>query len=149
MLRSLFSIILCFVLVLSCQKNDDNDNNNNYIPDIAFDTSNSINTSLPQYNDLQFPGNSLVLNQFGYNGIVIYSVGNDSYYAFEITDPNHAPSNCSSLNVNGTIATCNCEDGNSYSIAAGGVPFDGTTGQFSLKPYFVEVNGNVIRVYNN
>ncbi|WP_397364438.1 hypothetical protein [Olleya sp. R77988] len=148
MLRSLFTILFCSVLVLSCQKNDD-DNNNNYIPNIAFDTLNSIDTTLPQYNDLQFPNNYIVLNGFGYNGIVIYNTGNGTYYAFEITDPNHAPSSCSNLTVDSAIATCNCEDGNSYSVAGGGVPFDGTTGQYSLKPYFVEVSGSVIRVYNN
>lgn len=148
MLRSITTLICCFVLVTSCQKNDDGDNNNNFIPDINFDTFDSINTALPQYNDLQFPGGSIVINGFGYNGIVIYNTGN-TYYAFEITDPNHVPSGCSILNVEGTIATCNCEDGNSYSIAGGGVPFDGTTGQYSLKPYFVETNGNVIRVYSN
>ncbi|MGB6267825.1 MAG: hypothetical protein WBF67_02340 [Olleya sp.] len=148
MLRSLFTILFCSFLVLSCQKNDDNDNNNNYIPDIAFDTLDSINTTLPQYNNLQFPGNFVVLNGFGYNGIVIYNTGNGMYSAFEITDPNHAPSGCSSLTIEGISATCNCEDGNSYNIVDG-APFDGTTGQFSLKPYFVEVNGSVIRVYNN
>jgi len=148
MLRSITTLICCFALVTSCQKNDDGDNNNNFIPDINFDTFDSINTTLPQYNDLQFPGGSIVINGFGYNGIVIYNTGN-TYYAFEITDPNHVPSGCSILNVEGTIATCNCEDGNSYSIAGGGVPFDGTTGQYSLKPYFVETNGNVIRVYSN
>ncbi|QXP60941.1 hypothetical protein [Olleya sp. HaHaR_3_96] len=148
MLKPLFTIIFCSILVLSCQKNDDNDNNNNFIPNISFDTLNSINTTLPQYNDLQFPSSHLVLNGFGYNGIVIYSAGNNQYVAFEITDPNHAPSNCSSLNVEGISATCNCDDDNSYNIV-NGAPFDGTTGQYSLKPYFVEVNGPVIRVYNN
>ena len=148
MLRSLFTIVFCSFLVLSCQNNDDNDNNNNYIPNIAFDTLDSINTALPQYNDLQFPGNFIVLNNFGYNGIVVYSKGNSTYSAFEITDPNHAPSDCSSLVVEGIAATCSCEDNNSYNIVDG-APFDGTTGQFSLKPYFVEVSGSVIRVYNN
>ncbi|PKG50123.1 hypothetical protein [Olleya sp. 1-3] len=147
MLRSIATIIFCFILVTSCQKNDDNDTNN-FIPNIAFDTLNSINTTLPQYNSLQFPSNHLVLNGFGYKGIVIYNIGNNMYTAFEITDPNHVPSTCSKLTVSGITATCNCEDGNSYNIVDG-APFDGTSGQFALKPYFVEVNGSVIRVYNN
>jgi hypothetical protein len=148
MSKSLFTLLICSCLVLSCQKNDDNDNNNNFIPEIGFDTFDSINTALPQYSNMQFPGNFIVLNGFGYNGIVVYSKGNNLFSAFEITDPNHAPTSCSVLTVEGITATCNCDDGNSYNIV-NGAPFDGTTGQFSLKPYFVEVNGSVIRVFNN
>ena len=148
MLRSLYTLILCSVTLFSCHNNNDDDNGNNFIPDITFDTANTINTTLPQYNDLEFPGGTVVLNGYGYNGIVVYYTGNQ-YYAFEITDPNHAPTNCSVLTIEGGIATCGCDDANSYSIAGGGVPFDGTDVQFSLKPYFVEANGNVIRVYNN
>ncbi len=143
----LLTLLSLIIICVSCQKNDD-DNSNNYIPNIAFDTQNSIDTSLPQYNDLQFAGNHLVLNAFGYNAIVIYNVGNGSYVSFELTDPNHPPSDCSRLTVEGITATCNCDDGNSYNIVTG-APFDGTNGNFSLKPYFVEVNGSVIRVYNN
>ncbi|MDA0177691.1 hypothetical protein [Mesoflavibacter profundi] len=143
----LLPLLVFILLIFSCDKDDDN-NNNNYIPDIVFDTQNSIDTSLPQYNDLQFDGNHLVLNAFGYNAIVIYNVGNGNYVSFELTDPNHAPSNCSRLSVDGITASCNCDDNNSYNIVNGGA-FDGTTGNFSLKQYFVEVNGSVIRVYNN
>lgn len=148
MLKSITASLFCLFLLVSCQKNDDTINANRFIPNIAFDTQNSIDTTLPQFNSLQFASNSLVLPEFGFRGIVIYNSGNNNYFAFEITDPNHIPANCSDLNVEGIIATCNCDDGNSYNIV-NGAPFDGTSGQFSLIPYFVEVNGSVIRVFNN
>ena len=142
--------VLIFTLLLSsCNKNDDNDQNNNpNIPNAAFDTGSLINTSLPQYNSLQFPGNYITLNNnYGVNGIVVYFTGS-MYTAFELSDPNHQLNSCSNLTVDGIIATCSCDDDNSYEIVTGQRQ-DGTTGQFTLVPYQVEVNGSVIRVFNN
>ncbi len=128
---------------------DDNVINNPNIPNYSFDTGNLINTNLPQYNSLKFAGNSITLdNPYGYNGLVLYYAGNNQYSAFELSDPNHQITNCSKLTVEGVIATCNCDDGNSYDILTGS-PASGTTGGYTLKPYFVEVNGAIIRVYNN
>jgi hypothetical protein len=91
----------------------------------------------------------VILNSpYGINGVVLYYAGGSNYSAFEITDPNHPISNCSTLSVEGIIATCDCDDGNSYDIL-NGIGRTGTTGSYSLKRYFVEVNGSIIRVYNN
>ncbi len=142
--------LLLFAFVTSCQKNDDNDNRNQNIPNAVFDTGGLINTNLPQFNNLQFPGNLIVLNDnYGVNGVVVYYVGGTQYYAFELSDPNHQLNSCSGLTVSSTTATCSCDDGNSYSIPGNGAPQEGTTGQFSLVPYAVEANGNIIRVFNN
>lgn len=143
-----FYIILIGFLLSSCSKNDDNDQNNNpNIPNAAFDTGSTINTNLPQYNNLQFPSNQVVLGNYGLNGIVVFYSG-IGYSAFELSDPNHQLTSCSTLTVNGLIASCDCDDGNSYEIS-GGLPEAGTTGQFTLVRYNVEVNGDVIRVFNN
>lgn len=143
---SLLIAITC-LLLFSCSKSNVN-NNNPYLPNYEFDTGNIINTNLPQFNDLQFPGNHIILSSdFGINGVVVYFSGS-TYTAFEITDPNHNIQNCSILTVEGIIATCSCEDENSYDILTG-QGREGTTGQYPLKPYFVEVNDNIIRVYNN
>ena len=150
MKKILILLLLALVFSTSCKKNDDDNlTSNPNIPNAVFDTGNAINTSLPQYNQLQFPGNYVILNNsnYGINGVVLYYSG-ASYSAFELSDPNHSLNSCSILSVEGVIATCTCDDGNSYEII-GGTPNQGTTGQYTLKRYVVEVNGNIIRVYNN
>lgn len=143
-----FFYLILFVLLASCSGNNDIIPNP-YLPNYQFDTGDLINTNLPQFNDLQFPGTSKILNSpYGINGVVVYYAGANNYSAFEITDPNHAITNCSSLSVEGIIATCICDDGNSYDIL-NGQRREGTTGPYTLKRYFVEKVGSIIRVYNN
>ena len=142
-----FSLLL--LVVFSCSKNDDSNNNNQYIPNIAFDTGTLINTNLPQYSNLKIPGNHVILNNnYGVNGVVLYYAGGTNYNAFELSDPNHVLNGCSTLTVEDIIATCSCNDSNSYEIL-NGIGLDGTTGNYALKRYFVETFGNTIRVYNN
>lgn len=142
-----------FIFFLSC--NPDNVRNNNpYLPDYKFNTGNLINTNLPQYSILRSPGSSIIVSSAapnylnGINGFVLYFAGNGNYNAFEITDPNHALSTCSKLSIQGIIATCDCADGNSYDIL-NGIRREGTTGEFPLIRYQVEVSGNIIRVFND
>ncbi|WP_034062681.1 hypothetical protein [Lacinutrix jangbogonensis] len=148
-LKIILSFLLIGLMLNSCNKNDDNNQNNNpNIPNAVFDTGNLINTSLPQFNQMQFPGNHITLNNnYGVNGVVVYFSG-AAYTAFELSDPNHALASCSSLTISAPIATCSCDDGNSYEILSGQRE-EGTTGQFSLIPYRVEVSGSIIRVFNN
>lgn len=146
-MRPLFYLI-CLIILTSCSDNNDI-RENPYLPNYQFDTGNLINTTFPQFNELQFPGNSIVLNEpYGINGVVLYYAGGDNYNAFEISDPNHALSSCSTLSIEGIIATCNCDDGNSYDIL-NGQSREGTTGTYHLKRYFVERLGSIIRIYNN
>ena len=146
-MKKLILIVFIGFLMFSCSKNDDANNNNPYLPEQNFDTGTAINTNFPQYNSLQFAGNHEVINGYGLNGIVIYNAGS-SYRAFELSDPNHALQSCSKLTVEGVITTCGCADAKQYDILTGQAQ-QGTTGQYTLKPYFVETSGNIIRVFNN
>lgn len=144
-----FLIVTTCLLLLACSNNDDSNNNNPYLPNYAFDTGSLINTNLPEFNNLNFPGNHIILNEpYGIKGVVVYFAGGESYSAFELSDPNHSLSGCSLLTVEGVIATCSCDDENAYDVLTGS-RIEGTTGQYSLKRYFVETNANIIRVYNN
>ncbi|QRM88399.1 hypothetical protein FG167_03900 [Lacinutrix sp. WUR7] len=147
-MKKLILTVVTSFLLFACSKNDNN-NDNEYLQNYSFDTGNLINTGLvaSPYGDLDIPGNYAVVPNYGINGIVVYYSG-ISYSAFELSDPNHHIQSCSTLTIEGIIASCDCEDGNSYEIVTG-QPQNGTTGAYGLKPYFVEVSGNIIRVYNN
>ena len=139
----------CFILLFlsifsACSTNDDRSLNNPNLPDLNFSFQLSLN--FQEYNDLQFPGNSFTTYREGIRGVVIYNINNSQYRAFELSDPNHTPNECSAMTVNGIIATCNCEDANSYNILSGEL-VEGE-GQYSMKPYRIERRGNVIEVYN-
>ena len=139
--------LIPFVLLTSCSS--DNVTQNPYLPNYEFNTGSLINTNLPQYSQLKFAGNSLILNSpYGINGVVLYYAGGENYNAFEITDPNHQLSTCSKLTVEGIIATCSCDDGNSYDLL-NGIGREGTTGTYPLIRYRVEVSGSIIRIFNN
>ncbi|WP_372757592.1 hypothetical protein [Mariniflexile sp.] len=143
-----FFYIICFILLVGCSA-DNTLTQNPYLPNYQFNTGTLINTSLPQFSQLRSPGNSITLNSpYGINGLVLYYAGGDNYNAFEITDPNHQISSCSRLSIEGIIATCNCDDGNSYDIL-NGIKREGTTGEYPLIRYRVEVSGSIIRVFNN
>ena len=147
-MKRLFLSVFVIISVFSCSKNDDNVTNNNFIPNINFDSGGHINLSLPEYNNLKFPGNYIVLSQYGYHGIVVYYQGNNQYKAYELSDPNHPVSSCSYLSVDSSIATCNCDDNNTYQIAGLGAPLSGTNGSFSLKEYAAISDGSIVRVFN-
>lgn len=149
-MKHLVLIVLGALMYSGCGNSDDINNDNPNIPDYTFDTGLLINTNLPQYSNLLLAGNyiTVVNGGFGVNGFVLYYAGNNLYSAFELTDPNHQFRNCSNLTVTGIHVTCNCEDENTYEIL-NGLPVEGTVGEYPLKRYFVEVNGNIIRVFNN
>lgn len=137
--------ILLFIVfgLISCDP-DDEIRNNPYLNEVSFRLN--INLNLPEYNNLNFPGNTYTSYNHGINGVVVYNINNNQYTAFELSDPNHPLTPCSRLTVQGIIATCSCGDGNSYNILTG--ELSSGTGQYSLKPYRVRKSGNMIEVYN-
>ena len=138
-------LILLFVTVLACKSDDEqvNDNPNLFIPVVNL----NLNLNLPEYNPLKFPGSSLIINSQGVKGIVIYNVNNDLYTAFDLSDPNHVPSQCSKMTIEGIIATCPCtNDTNSYDIVTGLHTENETL--YPMQQYRAERNGDNVRVYN-
>ncbi len=144
MKRFLFWILM-FFLVTSCN-NDDNSQSgcvSKSLPNYSFDTGGTINLNLPQYNQLQFVGNSLYVSGYGVQGFYLYNTG-ASIVAFEASDPAHAP-NCSRMVQSGVELSCPC-DGNVYELLTG-QQLEGDTGN-CLRNYRVEELGSVIRVFN-
>lgn len=137
-------LIVTMSAFISCS--DDDRIDNPFLPNVAVNFV--VNLNLPQFGNLEFPGSSVVVNSdgIGVKGIIIYNVNGSLFTASELSDPNHAPNTCSSQTVDGIIATCNCEDGNSYNIVTG-QPISGN-GQYGLKAYRIEKQGNTLIITN-
>ena len=144
-MKPFFTINFLIPLLFSCS-GDDEIRNNPYLADRNFSVR--FDLSLPEYNQLNFPGNHFTTYHYGINGIVIFNLNNDQYMAFELTDPNHIPQECSVLIVKdkSTEAICSCNDGNKYTIVTG--QQIAGEGQYSLKPYRVVRRGDVLEVSN-
>ncbi|WP_339751574.1 hypothetical protein [uncultured Winogradskyella sp.] len=133
-------LILSGIVFLGCNKNDDNVNCN-FLFDAGVNLT--VNTNLPQFNQLQFPGNGVFVSGQGNNGIWLWRLNSSILYAWDAADPSHEPSACSTIEDtgNGDIVECGCEDANQYSLATG-LGFGENTQPCTLKPYRVEAIGN-------
>ncbi len=137
--------LLSFILLIACSS-DDRPDNNQFLPNVSI--NHQINLNLPQFNNLKFDGNHFVdrSENGSVKGIIIYSITSTQYNAFELSDPNHPPSSCSTQSIDGITATCDCDDGNSYNI------FDGQKmtgdGQFGLRRYSIRREGNTLFITN-
>ena len=145
--KIVFSLALLGLSLFSCKKDDDINENNPYLIDPLVNIT--LNLSLPEYNALRFPGGKVLLNPpQGIKGVVIYCVNESQYAAFELSDPNHTPSSCSRMTIDGIIATCPCtNDENEYNIVTG----EHTSNQNNLYPmlrYRAVRTGDVITVSN-
>lgn len=142
-MKKIFIFISLSLFLFGCS-GDDEIRENPYLPDLNFSFQMDLN--LPEYNQLNFPGNFYVTHNYGINGIVVYNLNNDHYMAFELSDPNHVLQGCSILNVQNTQAACSCNDGNIYTIITG--QQIAGEGEYGLKPYRVERIGSVLRISN-
>jgi nitrite reductase/ring-hydroxylating ferredoxin subunit len=91
-------------------------NRNPYLVDVRFQRE--FNLSLPLYSSLNFVGGSLLIEDAGINGIILFNLNGSSFLAWEATCPNHLPKACSKLTIKGVLGVCSCEDFQ-YSLATG------------------------------
>lgn len=141
MKKATLAILLLFLL--GCSGSDDDFRNNPNIPSIRFNLL--MNLNLPEYSNLQYAGNSYVTYLYGVKGVVVYNINGSQFAAFELSDPNHPPNECSSMQVDGIIATCSC-DGNEYNIITG--EMSNGDGEYTMRPYRVNLSGNTLEVWN-
>ena len=136
-------VFFLLFIPLFCFCGSDNFNNNNpYLPNYNF--SMELNTDLPLYNSLKFPSNGLKVFQANApsNGVIIFNTG-ASYVAYDGSCPNQAIASCSRLTVTGINGVCQCQS-EQYNLFTG----QSVGKQYPLKPYRVEINGSIIKVYN-
>lgn len=137
-MKNFFFISLICLLSTSCSKNDTN-NNCNYLVNAGVDFT--VNLNLPQFNDLQFISNSVLITNQGNGGVIVTNTGS-GLVAWDAADPNHTFSNCSIMTIVGGInAKCNCDDENEYSLITG-QSLNNSSLPCALKNYRVEQTGS-------
>lgn len=148
-MKSFYIGFLILTTLFSCKSDDGGtvNNNNPFLnpPQVSV----SLNLNLPEFNPLRFPGNSVIIGSRGIKGIVVYNLNNNLYTAFDLSDPNHPPSSCSRMEVEGIIATCPCQNENgtnSYDIVTGQHQTD--TEAYPMQVYRAVRAGDVITVSN-
>lgn len=134
-------IIILSLVLFTCSSDDNNRSNCNFLFDAGVNLT--VNTNLPQFSQLQFPGNGVYVSGQGNNGIWLWRLNSSILYAWDAADPSHQPSACSTLEDtgNGDIVTCGCDDGNQYSLATG-QGFGENTQPCTLQIYRVDDIGN-------
>jgi nitrite reductase/ring-hydroxylating ferredoxin subunit len=139
-MKNYFLLLIAFPLLFGCSTNSTN-NNNPYLP--SYPVNLDINMNLPQYSSLKFVSNAVYISGQGVRGIIVFNSGS-GYNAFDAACPNQALSSCSTMTIKGGImALCACDNAE-YSLFTG----QSTGKQYPLKQYRVEVNGNLLHVYN-
>ncbi len=131
-------IFILFSAFISCSDNGPV-NTNPFIPNYTFTVD--INMNLPSYSKLLYPSNAVYYAGKGVKGLIIFNTGS-GYNAFDAACPNQTPSTCSPMTIDGIDAVCSC-DNKTYSLFSG----QGSL-QYPMKQYRLEVNGNVLRIYN-
>lgn len=140
--RHFLSLIL--IVFLACSDDDDRQNNPNLL-NIQF--GREINLSLPQYSPLNFGGNAIYIGEqgLGNDGIIVVNTGSN-FLAWDASDPNRIPSDCTRLVIDGLTASSNCNPPYTYSLITG-QPLDVDL-QYSLLNYRVEVGEGSLFVSN-
>jgi len=139
-MKKYFFLLIAIPVFFGCSTNNFN-NNNPYLPNYTFTID--INMNLPSYSVLKFVSNAIYYpNQGSGKGIFVFNTGS-GYNAFDAACPNQALSSCSTMTIKGINVLCPC-DSAEYSLFTG----QSAGKQYPLKQYRVEVNGNVLRVYN-
>ncbi|MEK9530199.1 MAG: hypothetical protein VWZ86_01910 [Flavobacteriaceae bacterium] len=132
-----FLVVLVF---FGCAKNDVE--RNPFLQEVAFEQT--VNLSLPAFDNLNYQGGSLYWPYGGIRGVLLFNLAG-TIMAWEASCPNHAPSDCSTTQIDGITASCACED-YQYSLATGQPLTEGAT--YSLLFYKVQQNGTQVRIYN-
>ncbi len=140
----LFFKILILLLCFACEDNSRDNKNCRFL--LSQGVNHTENLNLVPLNGLS-TGSAIVLDVPNTRGIIVSNTGNGTYLAFDAADPNHALQTCSTLSVNYPIGTCNCEDGNRFSLLDG-APIGNENLLCPLTMYRVSVSGNLLTIFN-
>lgn len=138
-------LILCCQGLIQCGKNTIE--RNPYLPELRFSVP--VNLNLPQYDNLRFAGGSVLIPQYGHQGILVFNLNGNTYLAWEASCPNHLPTTCSQTTIDGVLSVCGCEEYR-YSLATGQLlnPPNNDNTFYSLVNYQVNPQGTSLIISN-
>lgn len=140
----LFTYILLSLILTSCSSNNFDDSNCQFLADISLNHTENFNLS--PLNGLS-NGTAIIIYPPNTRGVIIVNSGIDNYVAFDAADPNHPYETCSELTVSYPIATCNCDDGNTFSLIDG-APTGNEGVLCPLKMYRTVRSGDFLQITN-
>ncbi len=140
-MKKIFLLTLISFL-FSCEDDDSVGYNNPYLPNYSVNFT--VNMTLPSFSSLNFASNGVLISTagIGIRGVIVFNTGN-GYTAFDAACPNQPLSDCSTMQLSGIMAICPCDEAQ-YNLFTGIA--EGKN--YTLKPYRVEQNGNILRIYN-
>ncbi len=140
-MKFFYILSLSVFFLASCSKSDDGNQRNPFLLDINFSTQLSTIETL----DLQIPSNPIYVSNGGLRGFFVINTGS-GLFAWEASDPNHAPNDCSTMIIEGINVVCQCDDAHSYNLFTGQA--NGEQLEYTLLMYRVTSNGGSITVSN-
>ncbi|UOY04749.1 hypothetical protein L0P88_12355 [Muricauda sp. SCSIO 64092] len=146
-MKKLFYLIF-IPLLFSCES--DSPNRNPFLPDANFRFE--LNLNLPLYTDLNNIGNPIYVGNdgVGIRGAFVMRTGTgNQFVAWEASCPNQAPSDCSTMTLEGQNVRCPCDDFE-YNLFFGQLlnPPDDGSRFYNLKPYRAVLSGNSVIISN-
>ena len=94
MMKKIVFCSLITLLFLGCSRNDDNNNNCNFLFNVGVNRG--LNLNFVEYSDLNFISNPVYVPGEGNGGLIVTNTGT-GFVAFDAADPNHQPNSCSIL----------------------------------------------------
>lgn len=136
--------LLLFLFILSFYTCDKTEDYNDVLPYRVVDFVADMN--LPEYVDLQIPGQSVETDNYGLKGIVIYNF-NGNYKAFDLACPQIPLSTCSRMTFDGSLfLNCPCDEAK-FSIYDGSPQTDGVS-YWAREYYVVKLSNSQLRITN-
>ena len=147
-----YAVLFLMIYLLFACSDSGIRSNNPYLPN--YSVLIDLNLNLAEYSNLKFVSNAVIIpTNVGVRGIVVFNSG-FSYSAFDLACPNQVLSSCSTMNfkkldpsdplkIDKTTIVCPCDNAE-YSLFSG----QSAGKEYPLKQYRVQINGDVLRVYN-
>lgn len=136
-------LLIGLSLLISCESDDSLRRNPNLL---NINVNYEVDLSLPQFNNLNFSGNSVYIPGQGNLGLIIVNSGS-SFLAWDAADPNIIPMDCSRLKIEGLNAFSTCDSpSNEYSLITGQPLLDNL--RFPLYAYRVTESNGILRIFN-
>lgn len=142
-MKNIFILLFSFLTLSSCVS-DDFYNDSPYLPYAPVDIS--IRLTDWEFRDLMHQDGAVFIDDgySGLQGIIIFNTGRNGFRAYDAACPNHPIRNCSTLQFDGTLLYCTCEN-DEFSMRTGR-PLQSFG--YPLREYPVTTFGSLLEVHN-